>query len=284
MCVGSNPKDRIRVGFIINYDFDIWLGGFNYYKTLVETIMDLPEREIEPVIFTGRKNLQRVSETFPKNDIIVSDLMDKWSAAWIMRSIMKRVVKCDGLLKGLLKNRKIALLSHAGLTDSYSGLPSLCWIPDFQHRHLPQFFSSDEIARRDRRYMKLCRISKGVILSSLDAQKDLAQFCPQGAAKSFVLNFVPRPGDGYDRVSLQELRKKYQIPFSYFHVPNQFWAHKNHRLIIDALRILKQEGKMVYIVATGNPLDDRQPDFYANLMNQVERDGLADFFKPLGVV
>jgi len=284
MCAGLKRKDKIRVGFIINYDFDIWLGGFNYFKTLIDTIMELPERKIEPVIFTSRKNYQLVSEAFPKNEIIVSNYLDPWRPAWVIRNIVKRVFNKDVFLARFFLSHQVDVLSHAGLAVSHTGLPFLCWIPDFQHRHLPQFFSKSEVEYRDRRFMQLCQMSTGVIVSSRDAQKTLAEFSPSAAKKSFVLNFVPKPDEGFVQVSPEALQEKYHISFPYFHLPNQFWAHKNHRLIIEALRILKQEGKMVYVVATGNPVDDRQPEFYGALMEEVKLYGLFDNFKSLGIV
>jgi glycosyltransferase involved in cell wall biosynthesis len=284
MCAGLKRRDKIRVGFVINYDFDSWIGGINYFKTLIDTVMELPERKIEPVILTGHKTYQRVSEAFPKNDMIISGFMDRWSPAWILRNIVKRVLYKDWLLERFLKNHQVDILSHAGLAVSRTGLPLLCWIPDFQHRHLPQFFPKGEIRRRDRRFMRLCRISSGVIVSSRDAQKDLAEFCPPAAQKSFVLNFVPKPDEGFEQIPFKALQDKYHFSFPYFHLPNQFWAHKNHRLVVEALRILKAAGKTVYVVATGNTLDDRQPDFYDTLMEKVKSYGLTDHFKSLGIV
>lgn len=284
MCAGSNRTDKVRVGFIINYDFDIWLGGFNYYKTLIETIMDLPDRKIEPVILTGKQNYQRVSKAFPNNEVIASVFMDPWTPAWVIRNTIKRLLRKDLLLARFFSEHQVHILSHAGFAVSHTGLPFLCWIPDFQHRHLPQFFSRHEIQDRDRKYMQLCQISTGVILSSRDALKTLVEFCPQAAKKSFVLNFVPKPDEGFEQISLNALQDKYHISFPYFHLPNQFWAHKNHRLVIEALRILKQAGKIVYVVATGNTVDDRQPDFYDALMEKVKGYGLSENFKSLGIV
>ncbi|MDO9262842.1 MAG: hypothetical protein Q7U02_02670, partial [Desulfosalsimonadaceae bacterium] len=205
MCAGSNRTDRVRVGFIINFDFDSWLGGFNYLKTLIDSVMALPERTIEPVIFTGKQNYQRISEAFPNNEIVISGMTDRWSLPWTLRMIFMLIFRHDFFLDRLFKKHGIRILSHAGLTDSYSGFPSLCWIPDFQHRRLPDFFSPWQKMVRDRRFTKLCRLSGGVILSSRDAQETLKEFYPKAVGKSFVLNFVTRPDDGYDAAPLDAL-------------------------------------------------------------------------------
>ena len=38
-----------------------------------------------------------------------------------------------------------------------------------------------------------------------------------------------------------QIRKKYVLPKNFIFYPAQFWAHKNHRLIIDSFKILKEK-------------------------------------------
>jgi glycosyltransferase involved in cell wall biosynthesis len=67
-------------------------------------------------------------------------------------------------------------------------------------------------------------------------------------------------------------------------MPNQFWIHKNHRIVVDALEVLKSRGIRPTVLMTGSTKDYRHPDHYADLMSRVERNGLADSFKVLGLV
>lgn len=284
MCAGSKRKDSLRVVFVINADFEEWLGGINYFKTLIDAIVELPDSRVMPVIFTGLGNERKVRELFPDVEVIASSLLDAWTPGWVLRNLFKRIFFKDFLLGRFFSKHRIDLLSHAGLSVSRSGIPTLCWIPDFQHIHLPRFFSSNEIAKRNRRFLQLCKMADGVIVSSQDAQKDLRNFYPQAAGNSFVLNFVPTPGTGFEHISMQDLQEKYQVTHPYFHLPNQFWAHKNHQLVIDALRNLKAAGKDFLVVATGNTTDLRNPGFYDALMKQAADDGLFKNFRALGIV
>ena len=51
-----------------------------------------------------------------------------------------------------------------------------------------------------------------------------------------VLNFVPK-------MNLNKLnyldKKKYELKKSYLYIPNQFWPHKNHEILIKCARELK---------------------------------------------
>lgn len=49
-------------------------------------------------------------------------------------------------------------------------------------------------------------------------------------------------------LTVEEVRSRYQIPLQYFYYPAQFWAHKNHIRILDALCILREKHKFQPIV------------------------------------
>ena len=68
------------------------------------------------------------------------------------------------------------------------------WVPDFQHRHLPELFSSEEIKRRDHLIARLVEDAPRVVFSSESAVEDFARFYPAHRGKAQVLRFaVPPP-------------------------------------------------------------------------------------------
>ena len=52
------------------------------------------------------------------------------------------------------------------------------WIPDFQHRTLPEFFSQEELARKQEKDTEMVMSKNPMVLSSLDAKNDLERFYP----------------------------------------------------------------------------------------------------------
>jgi hypothetical protein len=70
----------------------------------------------------------------------------------------------------------------------------------------------------------------------------------------------------------------------FFHVPNQLWAHKNHTVIRDALRILKSRGECPLVVSTGLTNDYRNPGYFPEFKTSVENLGLAEHFRFLGLI
>ena len=74
------------------------------------------------------------------------------------------------------------------------------------------------------------------------------------------------------------------MPSKYFYLPNQFWRHKNHRVVIDALTIMKKRGLNVVIAASGSSEDPREPDYFDGLMREIEDRGLETSFRYLGMI
>jgi glycosyltransferase involved in cell wall biosynthesis len=82
----------------------------------------------------------------------------------------------------------------------------------------------------------------------------------------------------------QAVASSYQLPERYFYLPNQFWKHKNHRTVIEALRILRQKGYRTVVAASGRAEDYRHPEHFAALQALVHAYGLTHNFRFLGTV
>ncbi len=156
------------------------------------------------------------------------------------------------------------------------------WIPDFQHRHLPQLFAEKEIAKRDRGIEALVREAPKIVLSSKTAAEDLRRFYPEASTRAEVLTFATFPQADWYRESINE--DLGWLPERFFLVSNQFWKHKNHLVVFQALRILRDRGIRPVVVCTGQIQDFRDPD-YANLILQsIHRFGIASQVLLLGLV
>jgi glycosyltransferase involved in cell wall biosynthesis len=272
----------IRVGFVFSYDGS-WLGGINYLRNLLTAVYALPDRKIEPVILTGKNMpIERIAG-FPPVEIVRSHLFDRYTLPWTARKLWHRGFGRDAVLERFLVKQHIAVLSHAVQLGGHSCIPTIGWIPDFQHRRMPEFFSPLELAQREREFAEVLPCSR-VIVSSLDAQADLSTYYPAYADRSRALQFVADVDTQIACPSLDEIKEKYAIKTAYFHLPNQFWVHKNHQVVISALRILKEQGERVTVLATGNKSDHRRADHFQSLMAYVEECGVAEEFRVIGVV
>ena len=65
-------------------------------------------------------------------------------------------------------------------------------------------------------------------------------------------------------------------------MPNQFWKHKNHLLVIDAIKILTVEFPNILIVCSGQTKDYRNPDYFKQLEKHIFENGVSKNIKILG--
>lgn len=201
-----------------------------------------------------------------------------------MRAATRRVLQRDPLFERILRARGVVALSHSSQVWKSSNIAMLGWIPDFQHRRLPDYFSLRSRRQRDRIFRRICRKSTRVIVSSECARRDLAQFEAGAANRARVLRFVAEPPSADNVPKRAELEAAYDLPETYLHLPNQFWAHKNHLAVIEALAILRGRGQRTVVLATGETNDHRRPGHFESLMQRVRELDVSELFRPLGVV
>jgi glycosyltransferase involved in cell wall biosynthesis len=275
---------RLRAVFSLAAMDDSWVGGLNYFRNLFFALADLPGASVEPTLALGQKTDAQHFQSFPKTAVIRTACLDRLHPAWVLRKSAERLFRRDIVFDAILRRNRVDAQSHVLGIRSRSSLPVTSWIADFQHMRLPEFFKPEELAHRDRVFRECIRFSDVVILGSEDARKDLEAFEPRGLAKARILRFVVKPPVAEQPPSRAELAEKYRIAGPYFHLPNQFWAHKNHIVVIEALRALKKRGETALVLATGNTKDRRQPEHFDKLMAKAREYAVEDQFRPLGLV
>ena len=277
----------IRVGFIMQY-FDGWQGGRNYYKNLFYAISTLDKPQIEIVVFTGTKMIEKDKDLFQEcSKLIVHKYFDNKSFVNILGRVLNKLLCCPNYyLSRILKQYKIDVLSHSSIR--FKNIRTIGWIPDFQHIHLPQFFSEEEINSRNKAFSETIQKSDGIILSSYAALNDLNMFTKEQCnVPVFVLHFVSQPNKKYFEITNEDknmLLQKYGLQETFFYLPNQLWAHKNHITVFKAAKELKSKGISVCIALTGHLEDYRNKEHIQFLRNYITDNHLTDNIKILGLI
>ena len=277
---GIRKMRKIRVAFFLNLSEE-WLGGVNYFKNLLHVITGNQSLNVEPVIFISRKANRELLNRFPKIDIIESDVFKRGTLLWLFNKLSNKIFHYDYYLEYLLSKYNIDIVSHVSGRLCLSQIPQIAWIPDFQHKYFPDFFSEIDLKNRDKIFMELAKFCECVILSSDDAKKDFISLYPKYACKAKVLQFVvPFKRFAYIK---EELLEKYQIKDGFLYIPNQFWKHKNHKVVLQALKILKDNGrKDIQVVCSGNTEDYRNVEYFKEITNYIKDNNLQEQFIVLG--
>ena len=194
-------------------------------------------------------------------------------------------LQCDCLAKREFRRANIAVVfQHAAWYGCRFGIPSLAWIADFQHRRLPMMFSKFNFYWRDVGYRALSHCATRLMVSSLDAKRDCQTFYPASIGRVDAVPFAVRMGKEVSETELQQIRSLYILPEKFYFLPNQFWRHKNHLNVIEALKQIKQYGRDVVIVASGNAKDGRNPEHPQRALDLVKTYGLDKHFIFLGLI
>jgi len=275
----------IRVGFAISPTN--WLGGRNYQRNLFAALRALSDNPIVPVLFTGLRDDSAVAD-FSETEIVRSSMLDRRTPARILRRLIERSTRKDILLRGLLRENRVSVVSHSFQLGFHPGtrssIKTIGWIADFQHVHMPEFFSLAERRYRDGEFKATCENCDLVVLSSECARADLIRIFPEFAQKTELLRFIASPAQTSNATSLPDLQHIYGFSTPYFLLPNQFWKHKNHRIVISALRELKRKGHIFPVLATGSKEDYRDPSFFPALMQYAADCEVTDVFRVLGKI
>ena len=161
------------------------------------------------------------------------------------------------------------------------------WIPDFQHKYLPDFFKKDDLNMREADFTRFAESGFPIVFSSMSAQSDFFKFYPHYKEKTttFVLPFAVTLPD-YSKVKIDEVRKKYAISDngSYFFCANQFWKHKNHLRLFEAIREIRDLGYDIELVCSGSVSDYRNPEYFKQIEDSLKRYNLNNQIHILGFI
>ncbi|NEO98881.1 MAG: glycosyltransferase family 4 protein [Symploca sp. SIO2E9] len=255
-----------------------WMGGVLYTQNLVRAIASLPEEE--------KAHIKLTIAAAPSNLNLVEPVRDHLDQIYIKERLYLKVGKelaerFHFLPRKLLNPLKVDFLYP---TSAMARTPYLWggWIPDFQHHYLPELFSEEEINARNNRHQRMAEVAPVIILSSKMAQDDFNRLYPEAASRSRLMNFVSYPEPEWFKFNPQLIQEKYGLPERFFLVSNQFWKHKNHKVVIEALGILKQQKITPTVVCTGKTTEGSQ--YFNQLITRIEELGIGNQVRILGLI
>jgi glycosyltransferase involved in cell wall biosynthesis len=268
----------IRVGMVLPLQ-GMWQGGKNYFGNLLNCCRQYPDPALRLEVFTDRPQdvAQHQCDSIEIHDCPVVSYV---GLRGYPRRAVKKLMGYDPLLLKIMERNHIDLVSHHGI-GRQSVVNTLQWEPDFQHRIFPQFFSRKNLRRRDE-YLTNVVLWGNVLLSSHSAAKDFRRFYPELAwVRTQILHFSSASVLEVEPMIRAELTKQFPVQEPYFHLPNQFWRHKNHAVVVEALRQTRPE---IRVICTGPMKDPRDESYVPSLMETVKQAGLEHRFVCLGSV
>lgn len=283
---GAALPSRKRVGIFLNAPRSEG-GAFQYGQVLLEAMRALPSARYELVILS------------PFDDY--ASLAVEIGASFVHLRMDARERMIDRLTTGrrippgicrmvrLIFSPWTRRIDSEGLAwvayptqdhQSYcTRTPSLATIHDLMHRYeteFPELHENGEYARRERRYTGIARWAKGILVDSELGRQHVLECYGCSPDAVHVLPFAAPP---VRTGILQPSGDLPDLPERFFFYPAQFWPHKNHLRIVEALALLRERHPDMHVLFSGS-----KKAGYENVVAAVEDKGLSNAVTFLGYI
>ena len=273
----------MRVGFVINFSKNDWLGGYNHYLHLISSIKKFANKKITPIIIFDTNDRFNKNRELSKYEYLVCNYFSNSNN--YLRIFNKLLIIVFGksfLYESFLKKNNINIISHSYFVGKNSIAKSYPWFPDFQEYFYPFYFNKKNILLRKLNLYLATIHSRAIIVSSKSAVKDLRKISIKSYNKAKILFHTNSMINSSYIYSKQYIKKKYSIKKDFYLLPNQYWIHKNHIVVLKALQSIKN--RTFQIISTGASTDHRNPRHFNNLIEYINKNNLVTDYKFLGIV
>ncbi|MRD46827.1 glycosyltransferase [Caenimonas koreensis DSM 17982] len=267
-----------RIGLVCPSTDGRWLGGLYYLQHLVLAVAELPPHErinFVDVWWNEAPEHDPFSEIREHLGPRVVVGLPQRLVPRIARAVKRRVLGAPPGMSDLFEANGIGVL-FPSLPCEEPGVPYVCWLADLQHRHLTQYYTPSQLEAIDATVIEESGKAALMMLSSHAAMQDLEKYFPRLVPKARVVFPVSVPTAEWFACDPAEVANRLGLPERFLMVSNQICAHKNHAVILEAVRRLHDEGTRVTVVCTGLRQDYRDLTFYSRLQARVDAMGLAD--------
>jgi glycosyltransferase involved in cell wall biosynthesis len=161
-------------------------------------------------------------------------------------------------------------------------VPSVTACHDVQHRLQPnweEISSGGEAAYRDALFAASARNAAAMLVDSETGREDVLRFygAEIAADRVHVVPFAPLPTlpPTVDEAEIERARGTFGVRNPYVFYPAQFWPHKNHTRVVEALEVLRDRDVTVDAVFTGGGSTGLRARTAAEVQRQVAHAGLG---------
>ena len=119
---------------------------------------------------------------------------------------------------------------------------SLVTIHDLMHRYERRFpEAGGEYAYREALFSNLCRWATGVLVDSEMGRQHVAESYGTALDKIHALPYIA-PARTFNPSAPADFEQRCPLPAKFVFYPAQFWAHKNHARLVEAIAMLRERG------------------------------------------
>lgn len=243
-------------------------GGFNQALNAILQMQRICKDRFEFEVFTTHAENSSQLQQLGINSVIFSySLIDKLLVKIGTNSVWQAIqyrIKIIGAFEKKLTEHNCDLVyftTPSGYAASLQKLNFITTVWDICHRDTPEFpevRNFNQFFIRDRNNRSYLSTAVAVLVDSEQSVESISFSYGVDRTRLLAMPFTPSPSLGSDiSKSKHEVLAKYKLENEYFFYPAQFWAHKNHIRILEALLLLKSSGEQHTVVFAGGDQGNR---------------------------
>ena len=273
---------KINLGVIFEGELE-GSGGFQTQLSTIIKVGELSHCSIKAFVFS-KKNKSFLESLNIECVFVKQKISDKFlrifnNQGWFER--ISRRFKIKTFFEKKLDENNIDLvyfLSPSLLALDLISHNYIFTIWDLCHRDYPEFPEVNylrEFEKRENLYQRAPKKAIAVLTDSeLGRENSIRRY---GLDESRVFKASFAPSINVAPSNFVDIKIKYKITGDYIFYPAQFWSHKNHIYIIEAIKILKDKGFLLIAIFSGS--NKGNLDY---VLNYAKKNGVDDLVKYIG--
>jgi len=250
-----------KIGLLLNSEPQDG-GKFQYNLAMLDAVSSLPAGKFSVIVGYTSDSWSRYLNSYNLQTVFVPKgfFGRAFARLWIVLGLPIETFRriCPYLLpiaKTLM--RKECDLWIFPSPDAWSYLipvPALVSIYDLMHLYegqFPEVSANGEYQRRERHYRNINRWSKAFLVDSKIGRQHVMESYGFKLERIHILPYIA-PKYIYSHQTPDNFDSVYNLPEKFIFYPAQFWEHKNHKLLIRAIKRLKPEIPDIKLVLVGS--------------------------------
>ena len=262
-------------------------GGVHYLRSVIDGLSKASDCQIavyfkDPMFEKNRSALPRTEWALIPSDRRLIQTITRGFSALLGCHIP--LLRWDENIYGIKPD---IIISQESLIGFYTKVPFISFIGDVMYKYFPTLdeYTLKKRFLRDLTTRRLIGKSVFTVVDSEQSKEDLVRFFKVDPDKVIPIPLCAPPHIyKYRNMSEDEANKfldKYDLPSEFVLYPAQFWEHKNHLRLIEALYLLRKEkNETIPAVLVGS----QSWDNYADVMNIITQYAMNDQVRCLGYV
>lgn len=272
----QQDKEKTKRVMINVLELGDWIGGVYYFHNIINLMLHSESLKTFEIHVIARLSNVHVFRKYGNSVKLTEIKSENWylNSMYLVWYVYRyKIDYCFGLSLNPIERLIVK--------------KAVLWIADFQYLYLPQYFTDYELKERDNSAKYAAKQKNVLILSSEDARQDFIGHYKEHDCDCHVVHFTSNIENeilGITEEKETETLRKYNLyQKRYIYIPNQFWQHKNHVVVLKMIELyIEQEDEEVLFVFTGQMSDYRNQEYTDRLKDYFARENIAKVAKNLG--